>query len=145
MAYDQYGESSLKPGTTSGYGWVKTNLNKFIETEEIEPQKIILGLPFYSRIWITKDNELIESKVVSMKNIYKNIPSNAEIIWDDITRQNYAKYEENGYNKEIWIEDITSYKEKLTLIQIYELGGVSNWCKDMEVPEIWKIIKENLS
>lgn len=145
MAYDQYGEASLKPGTTSGYGWVKTNLNKFIETEEIEPQKIILGLPFYSRIWITKDNELIESKVVSMKNIYKNIPSNVEIIWDDITRQNYAKYEENGYNKEIWIEDITSYKEKLTLIQIYELGGVSNWCKDMEVPEIWKIIKENLS
>ena len=144
MAYDQYGESSVEPGTTSGYGWVETNLNKFIETEEIEPQKIILGLPFYSRIWITKDGELIESKVVSMKNTSGNIPSDAEIKWDEITRQKYAKYEENGYNREIWIEDLNSYKEKLTLIRTYELGGVSNWCKDMELPEIWGIIEEYL-
>ena len=144
MAYDQYGEASVEPGTTSGYGWVKTNLNKFIETEEIESQKIVLGLPFYSRIWITKDGELIESKVVSMKNTSENIPSDADIKWDEITRQKYVKYEENGYNREIWIEDVNSYKEKLTLIQKYELGGVSNWCKDMELPEIWEIIEEYL-
>src|SRR5699024_3502411 len=26
MAYDQYGEASTEPGTTSGYEWVKVNL-----------------------------------------------------------------------------------------------------------------------
>ena len=46
MAYDQYGEASTQAGTTSGYEWVKVNLDKFVETEEIEPEKIILGLPF---------------------------------------------------------------------------------------------------
>ena len=32
MAYDQYGASSDKAGTTAGYDWVELNLKKFLET-----------------------------------------------------------------------------------------------------------------
>ena len=46
MAYDQYGESSTKAGTTAGLNWIKIGLNKFLKTEEIESNKIILGIPF---------------------------------------------------------------------------------------------------
>ena len=46
MAYDEYGVSSTKPGTTAGYDWVKLSLNKFLQTEEIDSDKIILAVPF---------------------------------------------------------------------------------------------------
>ena len=144
MAYDQYGEASTEPGTTSGYEWVKVNLDKFIETEEIEPKKIILGLPFYTRVWTTQNEELVRTDVVAMKNVDTNIPAWVETVWDEVTRQNYIKYDSNGYTREMWIEDIDSYKEKLLLINEYSLGGVANWCKDMELEEIWSVINENL-
>lgn len=144
MAYDQYGEASTEPGTTSGYEWVKVNLDKFVETEEIEPEKIILGLPFYTRVWTTQNGELVRTDVVAMKNVDANIPTGVEKIWDEVTRQNYIKYDSNGYTREMWIEDIESYKEKLLLINEYGLGGVANWCKDMEPEEIWSVINENL-
>ena len=35
MAYDEYGVSSTKPGTTAGYDWVKLSLNKFLQTYKI--------------------------------------------------------------------------------------------------------------
>ena len=144
MAYDQYGEASTEPGTTSGYEWVKVNLDKFIETEEIEPEKIILGLPFYTRVWTTQNGNLVRTDVVAMKNVDGNIPTGVEKVWDEVTRQNYIKYDSNGYTREMWIEDIESYKEKLLLINEYGLGGVANWCKDMELEEIWSVINENL-
>ena len=144
MAYDQYGEASTEPGTTSGYEWVKVNLDKFLETEEIEPEKIILGLPFYTRVWTTQNGNLVRTDVVAMKNVDTNIPAGVEKVWDEVTRQNYIKYDSNGYTREMWIEDIDSYKEKLLLINEYGLGGVANWCKDMEPEEIWSVINENL-
>lgn len=144
MAYDQYGEASTEPGTTSGYEWVKVNLDKFVETEEIKPEKIILGLPFYTRVWTTQNGELVRTDVVAMKNVDTNIPAGVEKVWDEVTRQNYIKYDSNGYTREMWIEDIESYKEKLLLINEYGLGGVANWCKDMEPEEIWSVINENL-
>lgn len=144
MAYDQYGEASTEPGTTSGYEWVKVNLDKFVETEEIEPEKIILGLPFYTRVWTTQNGNLVRTDVVAMKNVDGNIPTGVEKVWDEVTRQNYIKYDSNGYTREMWIEDIDSYKEKLLLINEYGLGGVANWCKDMEPEEIWSVINENL-
>ena len=144
MAYDQYGEASTQAGTTSGYEWVKVNLDKFVETEEIEPEKIILGLPFYTRVWTTQNGELVRTDVVAMKNVDANIPTGVEKVWDEVTRQNYIKYDSNGSTREMWIEDIESYKEKLLLINEYGLGGVANWCKDMELEEIWSVINANL-
>ena len=45
MAYDQYGASSSKPGTTAGLNWVETSLKKIIDYDEVDTNKIILGMP----------------------------------------------------------------------------------------------------
>lgn len=145
MAYDQYGESSTTAGTTSGYNWVKVNLNKFINTEEVETEKIILGLPFYTRVWsLDGNNKVIKKPTVSMKNVYSIIPKDANIIWDDSLKQNVAEYKEENYIKKIWIEDEKSFKEKLSLINLYNLGGVATWRKDMELDSIWRLIDDTI-
>ena len=142
MAYDEYGVSSNKAGTTAGYDWVKLSLNKFLQTEEIEASKIILAVPFYTRVWTTDSQGKVSNNTISMKKVYDEIPDGVETTWDDKLKQNYVEYTSNGNKKQIWIEDEASIKEKISLIKENDLGGVASWRKDLESDNIWSILDE---
>lgn len=144
MAYDQYGTSSTKPGTTAGLNWVETSLKKIIDYDQVDTQKIILGMPFYTRQWtITADGQIKDRTVVSMMNI--KIPNNVEKQWDDTLKQYYIEYASGKNTVKMWIEDGTSIKEKVSLVSKYNLGGTSCWRKDMETSNVWTIIKDGLA
>lgn len=140
MAYDQYNASSTTAGPTAGYDWVKVSLDKFLR--DIESNKIILGIPFYTRIWRENADGTLsgEPSVENMKNIYEVIPSNATITWDEERRQNYAQYTQDGKIRKVWIEDEKSITEKLNLALEEKLAGVAFWAKDREDPNIWDTV-----
>ena len=146
MAYDQYGASSDKAGTTAGYDWVELNLKKFLETYEVESDKLILAIPLYARLWTLDSNGDIEGQTaIPMNEIDESIPSDAERKWDDDVKQNYVEYVDGNLTKKIWIEDIDSLKEKVSLINKYKLGGVASWELGMETDDVWSMIKQELS
>ena len=60
----------------------------------------------------------------------------------DDEKQNYVEYQEKGNTKKMWIEDLDSIKEKVSLVSNKKLGGVASWAKDREDPGVWEIIKE---
>ena len=142
MAYDQ--NTGKKVGTTAGYNWVETNLKKFIETEEIKSNKIILAIPFYTKLWADRNGD-ITSKNVNMNEIEKTLPNGVERTWDDTLKQDYVEFTQDNATKKMWIEDEKSIKEKVSLIKKYELGGVAEWSKDRENEDIWKVIKDELN
>ena len=145
MAYDEYGISSSKPGTNAGYDWVKLSLNKFLQTEEIKSDKIILAIPFYTRVWTTNSNgQVIGKNTVAMKNLDSIIPNGVEKKWDDNLKQYYVEYTDGENKKQIWIEDIKSLKAKISLVNENKLAGIGSWQKDMELDEVWNMIKEEL-
>lgn len=143
MAYDQHSSSSKEPGTVAGYDWVEKNLNKFINQEEISPDKIIMGMPFYTRLW-SVEGEDFNSKVLFMNETYDKIPSGVETTWLEEEKQNYAEYSNGKTTYKIWIEDIKSIGEKLELVGKYKLAGSACWRKDMEDEDVWSIISEKL-
>ena len=145
MAYDQYGTSSNKSGTTAGYDWVNVSLNKFLKTEEIKSDKIILAIPLYTRLW-TEDSsgKVVKQTTVSLKNMYNVIPNGVEKQWDDNLKQYYVEYQDGQYTKKIWIEDEKSLKEKISLIKNNNLAGVASWEKGMETENFWTFLKESL-
>ena len=145
MAYDQYGASSNKSGTTAGYDWVNISLNKFLKTEEIKSDKIILAIPLYSRLW-TEDSsgKVVKQTTVSLKNMYNVIPDGVEKQWDDNLKQYYVEYQDGQYTKKIWIEDEKSLTEKINLIKNNNLAGVASWEKGMETDNFWTFLKESL-
>ena len=145
MAYDQYGVSSTKPGTTAGYDWIELSLKKFLETEEIKSDKIILAVPFYTRLWTEDSNGKVKSDVVNMKNINKVLPESVEKTWDDNLKQYYVEYEEKNTTKKMWVEDLESIKAKIELITKYNLAGSAAWEKDREDPEVWSVINQELN
>ena len=146
--YDNF-KAFIKEFINSEYdiGWGKiktTNINKFIGTqEEINSEKVILALPFYTRVWKKKNGEL-DNIAVAMKDIQDVIPSNASIEWDDELKQYYIQYNQNGATYMLWSEDEKSLEAKLSLIDKYNLAGAAYWQKDMETSNIWKIISEKL-
>ena len=144
MAYDQYGIASTKPGTTAGYNWAKLSLEKFLNTEEIPAEKIIFGIPFYTRLWTEAADGTATSKVVAMKDINSTLPSGANKTWDEDLKQNYVEYKNGNVTMKMWVEDEESIKAKLSLVKDYNLGGVAAWQKDMEDESIWNIINQEV-
>lgn len=146
MAYDEYGASSNKAGTTAGYDWVELGIKKFIETEEIKEEKIILAVPLYTRVW-TEDSsgKIIGKNTVSIKDVYKIIPNGVEKQWNDSLKQYYVEYKNGNNTKKIWIEDEKSLKEKISLIKKYNLGGVASWQKGMETENYWTFLKNEIN
>lgn len=145
MAYDQHGTSSAKPGTTAGLNWVETNLKKIIEYDEVDTDKIILGIPFYTRQWkVNSNGEITGRSTVSMLNT--KIPNGVEKQWDENLQQYYIEYvADKNTTVKTWIEDGTSIAAKVALVTKYNLAGTSGWRKDFETSNVWSIIKTELS
>lgn len=144
MAYDQYGQYSDKAGTTAGYNWVKANLNKFVGQEGVEPEKIILGMAFFTRVWEEDNGKVVGNSTVDMKKIDMVVPEGASKTWDNDLKQYYIEFTENGVKNRIWVEDEESIKAKLSLIEEYNLAGAAYWEKDRETDSIWNVISEEL-
>ena len=145
MAYDQHGTSSTEPGTTAGYNWVETNLKKIIEYDVVEPEKIILGMPLYTRIWtVSSSGKITGRSTVDMIDINKMIPNEVEKQWNDELKQYYVEFKSGNSTKMMWIEDGESIAAKVSLVTKYNLGGTSCWEKDRETSNIWTIIKTEL-
>ena len=143
MAYDQYGASSNKEGTTAGCDWVEANITKFLGQEGVNPDKLVLAVPFYTRLW-KEANGKVSSETVDSKDVDKVIPANVEKKWNDNLKQYYIEYTQNGAVYKMWIEDLKSISAKLDLINKYKLAGAAYWEKDRESPEVWDIVKEKL-
>ena len=146
MAYDQYGTSSNKAGTTAGYNWVEANIKKFLGQEDVDPEKIILGIPLYMRLWEEDDDGTAKPEVVNMKDMFDVLPENQVAKWDEELKQYYVEYEEDGKTYKMWVENEKSVGEKINLANQYNLAGIAFWEKDREAnDEFWTFVKEQLN
>lgn len=144
MAYDQNGDS--KEGTTAGCDWTEANIKKFVGTqEEIDSKKIILAVPFYTRVWYTNENGQKKSVAVDMKRLDEIIPNGSTKTWDDSLKQYVTEYTKNGRKYKVWIEDEKSLDAKLSLISEYNLAGAGYWKKGSETNSIWNMISNKLN
>lgn len=144
MAYDQNGASSPKEGTTAGADWVEVNIRKFLGQEAVKEDKLILGMPFYTRLW-KESNGDTKNSVVLMKSVDSTIPSNVERVWNEDLKQYYVEYKNGGTTYKMWIEDEKSIKEKFALMKEYNLAGAAYWQKDFESSNIWNIVEEQIN
>lgn len=146
MAYDQYGTNSNKAGTTAGYNWVEANVKKFLGQEDVDPEKIILGIPLYMRLWEEEEDGTAKPEVVNMKDMFDVLPENQVATWDEELKQYYVEYEEDGKTYKMWVENEKSVGEKINLANQYNLAGIAFWEKDRETnDEFWTFVKEQLN
>ena len=143
MAYDQNGSWSKTSGPVAGLDWaedvVKTTLS------EVGADKLILGVPFYVRIWQEKDGKVVKSSAVSMDYAKKTVSENgANVRYDAKIGQNIYTWSDGEYDYKIYMEDETSIKNKISLVGKYSLAGVASWRRGFESADIWQVIKDGI-
>lgn len=146
MAYDQHWATSPKAGSVAQYKWVENNLKRILE--EVPEEKVILGMPFYTRLWQEEKVDgktKVTSKALSMGKVQSILDEKKpEVIWDQDSGQYYAQYTEDGVTYKIWIEDAESINLKSSLVHKYNLAGAAAWRRGFETEDIWPVIAQNL-
>ncbi len=147
MGYDQRGAWSTEAGSIAEISWVDKNINSLLNDSKIPASKIILGIPFYTRLWTIKDGEeKPTTKVYTMKNCQEFLDKyGIEAVYDENSGQNYAEYKTGSVTYKLWIEDATSIKNRVDIVNKYNLAGITGWRKGLETSDVWEIINDNLN
>ncbi len=143
MTYDEHWASCPTSGSVASIGWVNRGIQKTLRY--IPKEKLLMGVPFYTRRWeeARKSNGKIEvkSKALSMKTVEEIIDNNElEKVWLEEEGQHYIEYEEEDKRYRIWIEDDKSIELKAKLVHKYDLAGVASWRKGFETSDVWTVL-----
>ncbi|NSW91040.1 MAG: SH3 domain-containing protein [Firmicutes bacterium] len=148
MTYDQHWTTSPVAGSVAQITWVEKNLIKVLDM--VPKEKLLLGLPFYTRLWVEETTEngnkkVTNPQVLSMESAKKMVnENNAEVRWDEASGQFYAEFKKDGKTYKIWMEDENSINLKSSLVHKYKLAGTAAWRRSDESPEIWEVLNINL-
>ncbi|MEW5784781.1 MAG: glycosyl hydrolase family 18 protein [Bacillota bacterium] len=148
MAYDEHWGGSPLPGSVASLPWVERGLRKVLD--EVPPEKLILAVPFYTRLWQVENkggSEVsISSRAYSMDRVEEILSAQeSRLEWDNAARQNVARYTDGAEEYVAWLEDSDSMRQRLELVNRYRLAGVACWRRGLEKPEIWDLFEEVLA
>ncbi len=138
MGYDEHWGGSGDPGSTASQPFVERSMDNLLAM--VEPGRIIHALPFYTRLWETKDGKVTD-KAVFMKSTDKIIADmGLTVDFDSETGQKYASAEKDGSFYQMWIEDADSMENKLKAVTERNLAGVAAWRLNYEDRSVWELI-----
>jgi len=156
MGYDEYWGGSPKAGPVSSLSYVEEGIEATLQ--EVSAEKIISGIPFYTRLWqeTPKTKEEIEadkgtdaegyefnvsSTALGMVKAKDAVTANgAEIALDEEAGVNFATWSDETSTYKIWLEDEVSVEAKLKLMKDHKLAGTAFWALGQEELSIWNLI-----
>lgn len=143
MGYDEHFAGSEEAGSVASINFVKEGITQTLK--EVPKEKVINGLPFFTRLWI-ESSEGLTSQAIGMQEAETAV-ANAGVTatWDENTQQNYAEWTANGNTYKIWLEDEKSLEAKLKVMQEYDLAGAAEWKLGFEKSDVWRIISQYLN
>ena len=144
MAYDEHWGTSPKSGSVASIGWTEQSIINSLKM--VPKEKLILGVPFYTRLWeekIVDNKNTVSSSSLGMKSTLEYISKNGmQTVYDNESGQNYASIEKNDITYKIWIEDDLSMRKRMELIEKYDIAGVAGWKRHLEGENTLNIINE---
>lgn len=140
MGYDEHFSGSEEAGSVASIDFVREGITETLK--EVPKEKVINGLPFFTRLWIESANGLT-SQAIGMQEAETAV-ANAGVTasWDEETQQNYAEWTADGNTYKIWLEDEQSLEAKLKVMQEYDLAGAAAWKLGFEKSGIWELISQ---
>lgn len=155
MAYDEH-YSGSDEGSVASIGFVEKGAKDTL-AQGVPAEQLVLGMPFYTRIWSETPKEdagdsaeaaaedyvdyELSCETASMAEARKRIDANgAQITWLDDCGQNYAQYKNAGVTYKIWLEDAQSLDLKLKVMKELNLAGAAFWKAGMETADVWDTI-----
>ena len=143
MGYDEHTDGTEKAGSVASLPFVEEGIQQTLK--EVPKNKVINGVPFYTRLWFTDNAGTVTSEIMGMDQADKIVAEmGMEKYWNKEVSQNYAELATDNGLYQIWLEDEQSLDAKMQLIQKYELGGVAEWKLGFERADVWNTISQYL-
>lgn len=148
MGYDEHWANSPEAGSVSSLPWVEKGIKGILE--DVPSDKVILGVPFYTRLWIEEvddeGNKSVSSKTFSMDQAQQWIEeNNLKVTYDKATGQNYVQLIEGTTTYRVWLEDSTSMEKRFEIMDKYNLAGIGAWRRGFESKDFWDVIAESIN
>lgn len=145
MGYDEHWGGGPESGSVSSIGFVETAIRKTLEV--VPKEKVILGVPYYTRLWqektVSEGQMKLSSKAYGMESAFNNLQKNgAEIKWLAEVGQFYGEYIKNQSLYRVWLEDERSMEGRLKKASEYQLAGVAAWKLGLEKESIWPLMNK---
>lgn len=140
MGYDEHWGSGGTAGSVSSIEYVESGIADTLEY--VPAEKLINGIPFYTRIWKTTGTEVV-GESVGMQTAANFVAENGiQTQWQDAECQHYGEIQKGDTLYQVWLEDYDSVKVKLDVMKTYDLAGVAEWKLGLETPDVWDLITE---
>ena len=141
MGYDEHTTGSPKAGSVASLPFVEEGIT--LTLEEVPKEKVINGVPFYTRLWTEANNGTLYSEVFGMDQASQYVQEKGmDVYWNKDVSQNYAEAVTDTGTVKIWLEDEESLDAKMKLIEQYELAGVAEWKLGFERAAVWDVINQ---
>ncbi|WP_271752130.1 glycosyl hydrolase family 18 protein [Cohnella sp. JJ-181] len=149
MAYDEHWAASPVSGSVASLPWTENAVSKILKEDGVAPEKLILGIPFYTRVWTEKTDAQgkveVSSKAIGMDAARKLIEEKKlKPALTDESGQHYAEFKENGTIQRIWFENESSVQARVQLVKKYKLAGVASWNRAFAAESIWSVLDKAL-
>jgi len=145
MSYDEHYSSSTSAGSVSSLPWVEEAVQDTLAM--VPNEKLIMGIPFYTRVWVTDNNNRnLSNSSASMAKVQELIKTNnLTPTWSASGKQYFVSWPAaNGRTNKIWIEDSRSIANRLALVQKYDLAGSACWQLAFADDTVWPVFEAML-
>ena len=144
MAYDEHYQGS-DAGSISSLNWFIRSMD--LSLSKCEKEQIIMGLPFYTRLWKEIPNgdsvRTITERIMSLKQSEEYVSGlDFEPDWDEDAGQYYYESEVEDGKYRLWLEDKKSLMQKVLSVREYDMAGLAAWKMGDETEGIWAVLKD---
>jgi hypothetical protein len=149
MTYDEHYPGSPNSGPVASLPFVYKGVTDMLEM--VPKNQLVMGLPFYNRIWIEQvNNDSPETRRVHhfgmerTKNLLTD--NNVTPEWDAFVGSFYGQFAavEDGETVlyRVWLEDERSIAEKLKIYEEHDLAGVAGWRRGFENEQTQRLLRD---
>ncbi|HET53592.1 MAG TPA: T9SS type A sorting domain-containing protein [Ignavibacteria bacterium] len=165
MGYDYHGSWSENAGPVaplngtnefSPYNYKRTISNDYAD---VEPSKIILGVPYYGAEWLVDTNDPYTTvipkgnpntnwvKHVNYEDVYNLFADNNYSAFDEISQTPYVMIPQGDEFQLIWMDIVPSLELKYNFVIEKQLSGIGIWSlgKDGNRNELWNLIEKKFT
>ena len=161
MGYDYFGSWSIIAGPVTPFdksenfgNGLKHTVNYYLN-KGVNPDKLIVGLPYYGAEWYTESDE-IGSRTIKFKSHppYRLIRDyyidslSIPLQFDPKSSSSYIVIKDSINNyRQLFFEDVKSLSIKYDWIKNNKIGGVGIWALgyDNGYPELWNLLTRKFS
>ena len=142
MAYDEHYAGS-EAGSVASLPFVKEAVEDM--TALVPADKVVVGIPFCTRIWSVSQTSTTSSAVGMQAAIDELNKDGQTAIWNDDAGQYVCSYDKNGVTRKIWFEEDKSIEEKLKVVVDNNTAGIAVWKLGLEKASVWNVINQYIN